>query len=103
MLPSSSGWCVCFGAGGGAAVVCFCVGDGAAVAAAAAVRWCVVCVGGDGGGGGGGVCLCVQADVYMFDEPSSYLDVKQRLTAAGLIRSLIDPALFGAASDTCCF
>lgn len=27
-------------------------------------------------------------DVYMFDEPSSYLDVKQRLAAARMIRSL---------------
>ncbi|XP_065838260.1 ATP-binding cassette sub-family E member 1-like isoform X2 [Oscarella lobularis] len=34
--------------------------------------------------------VCVQkADVYMFDEPSSYLDVKQRLKAARLIRSLL--------------
>lgn len=33
---------------------------------------------------------CVQdANVYMFDEPSSYLDVKQRLRAAELIRSLL--------------
>ena len=31
-----------------------------------------------------------QSDVYMFDEPSSYLDVKQRLTAAHMIRSLLD-------------
>lgn len=32
---------------------------------------------------------CVQnKDVYMFDEPSSYLDVKQRLAAARVIRSL---------------
>lgn len=32
---------------------------------------------------------CVQkADVYMFDEPSSYLDVKQRLKASQQIRSL---------------
>jgi ATP-binding cassette subfamily E protein 1 len=29
------------------------------------------------------------ADIYMFDEPSSYLDVKQRLKAARTIRSLI--------------
>uniref|UniRef100_A0A8H7NA62 Translation initiation factor RLI1 n=1 Tax=Bionectria ochroleuca TaxID=29856 RepID=A0A8H7NA62_BIOOC len=29
------------------------------------------------------------ADVYMFDEPSSYLDVKQRLSAAQIIRSLL--------------
>ncbi|KAF7547887.1 hypothetical protein G7046_g8866 [Stylonectria norvegica] len=34
--------------------------------------------------------VCVQqADVYMFDEPSSYLDVKQRLSAALIIRSLL--------------
>ncbi|TFB06292.1 Translation initiation factor RLI1 [Trichoderma ghanense] len=34
--------------------------------------------------------VCVQkADVYMFDEPSSYLDVKQRLSAAKMIRSLL--------------
>lgn len=34
--------------------------------------------------------VCVQkADVYMFDEPSSYLDVKQRLSAAQTIRSLL--------------
>lgn len=33
---------------------------------------------------------CVQrADVYMFDEPSSYLDVKQRLNAARIIRGLL--------------
>lgn len=30
-----------------------------------------------------------QADIYMFDEPSSYLDVKQRLKAARMIRSLL--------------
>ncbi|KAJ2758159.1 Fe-S cluster-binding ribosome biosynthesis protein, partial [Coemansia nantahalensis] len=34
---------------------------------------------------------CVtSADVYMFDEPSSYLDVKQRLNAARVIRSLLE-------------
>eukprot|EP00668_Euglena_longa_P011466 GGOE01013870.1.p1 GENE.GGOE01013870.1~~GGOE01013870.1.p1 ORF type:complete len:668 (-),score=176.65 GGOE01013870.1:239-2212(-) len=33
---------------------------------------------------------CIQkADVYMFDEPSSYLDVKQRLHAARTIRGMI--------------
>lgn len=40
--------------------------------------------------------VCVQkADIYMFDEPSSYLDVKQRLNAAITIRNLLDvgPAL----------
>ncbi|KAK3156609.1 hypothetical protein QOZ80_2AG0109480 [Eleusine coracana subsp. coracana] len=31
------------------------------------------------------------ADVYMFDEPSCYLDVKQRLKAAQVIRSLLHP------------
>ena len=31
-----------------------------------------------------------QSDVYMFDEPSSYLDVKQRLTAAHMIRQLLE-------------
>ena len=30
-----------------------------------------------------------EADCYMFDEPSSYLDVKQRLKASRVIRSLI--------------
>lgn len=34
---------------------------------------------------------CVQrANVYMFDEPSSYLDVKQRLNAARMIRDMLD-------------
>jgi len=37
-----------------------------------------------------GVCMVQNADVYMFDEPSSYLDVKQRLVAAQVIRSLVD-------------
>lgn len=38
---------------------------------------------------------CVQdADVYMFDEPSSYLDVKQRLNAAQIIRSLLEPTKY---------
>jgi ATP-binding cassette subfamily E protein 1 len=32
--------------------------------------------------------ICREADVYLFDEPSSYLDVKQRLEAAKAIRSL---------------
>jgi ATP-binding cassette subfamily E protein 1 len=30
-----------------------------------------------------------KAEMYMFDEPSSYLDVKQRLTAAKVIRKLL--------------
>lgn len=32
--------------------------------------------------------VCREADVYLFDEPSSYLDVKQRLQVARAIRSL---------------
>ena len=39
--------------------------------------------------------VCVQqADVYMFDEPSSYLDVRQRLNAARTIRGLLRPDNF---------
>ncbi|KAF1874790.1 hypothetical protein Lal_00007404 [Lupinus albus] len=34
------------------------------------------------------------AEIYMFDEPSSYLDVKQRLKAAQVIRSLLRPNSF---------
>lgn len=30
-----------------------------------------------------------EVDIYMFDEPSSYLDVKQRLNAGRMIRSLL--------------
>lgn len=38
---------------------------------------------------------CVQdANVYMFDEPSSYLDVKQRLRAAELIRSVLNSTTY---------
>ena len=32
--------------------------------------------------------LCRESDVYLFDEPSSYLDVKQRLQVARTIRTL---------------
>jgi ATP-binding cassette subfamily E protein 1 len=32
-----------------------------------------------------------QADIYMFDEPSSYLDIRQRLAAARVIRNLVTP------------
>lgn len=35
------------------------------------------------------VVVVQNADVYMFDEPSSYLDVKQRLKAATVIRSIV--------------
>lgn len=34
------------------------------------------------------------AEIYMFDEPSSYLDVKQRYKAAQVIRSLLRPNRF---------
>lgn len=34
--------------------------------------------------------FCKDADVYLFDEPSSYLDVKQRIEMAKVIRSLRD-------------
>jgi ATP-binding cassette subfamily E protein 1 len=34
--------------------------------------------------------VCIQkGDIFMFDEPSSYLDVKQRLRAALAIRDII--------------
>ncbi len=32
--------------------------------------------------------ICHEADIYIFDEPSSFLDVKQRLQVARVIRSL---------------
>lgn len=35
-----------------------------------------------------------KADIYMFDEPSSYLDVKQRLNAARVIRGLLTPTSY---------
>ncbi len=34
--------------------------------------------------------MCREADVYLFDEPSSYLDAKQRLLVARVIRSLTE-------------
>ncbi|KAL3639940.1 ABC transporter E member 2 [Castilleja foliolosa] len=38
------------------------------------------------------VVVAIQnAEIYMFDEPSSYLDVKQRLKAALVVRSLLRP------------
>ncbi|KAK9906615.1 hypothetical protein WJX75_005054 [Coccomyxa subellipsoidea] len=37
------------------------------------------------------VVAAQEADVYMIDEPSSYLDVRQRLKAAQVIRSLLGP------------
>lgn len=35
------------------------------------------------------MCAIQNADIYMFDEPSSYLDVRQRLQAAKVIRNLV--------------
>lgn len=60
-----------------------------------------------------GVVAVQQADVYMFDEPSSYLDVRQRLNASRVIRSLItektyvivvehDLSVLDYLSDFCC-
>jgi ATP-binding cassette subfamily E protein 1 len=39
-------------------------------------------------------CALKKADIYYFDEPSSYLDVSQRLKAAELIRQLLDEKTF---------
>jgi len=36
----------------------------------------------------GAASICREADVYLFDEPASYLDVKQRLQVAKAIRTL---------------
>ena len=47
--------------------------------------------------------VCVQvADVYMLDEPSSYLDVKQRLKAARIIRSLVKSTEDGSDNYVIC-
>ncbi len=35
--------------------------------------------------------ICSNADVYVFDEPSNYLDIKQRLAVTKLIRKISDP------------
>lgn len=35
--------------------------------------------------------LLKKANLYIFDEPTSYLDIKQRLKVADIIRSLVDP------------
>ncbi|XRB23002.1 ABC transporter E family member 2 [Pseudoscourfieldia marina] len=41
-----------------------------------------------------GVVAMQKADVYMIDEPSSYLDVKQRLSAARVIRQMLDEKVY---------
>jgi len=35
-------------------------------------------------------CVLKKADIYFFDEPTSYLDVKQRLKISGFIRGLVN-------------
>eukprot|EP00741_Cyanophora_paradoxa_P022774 tig00021517_g21995.t1 len=40
------------------------------------------------------VCYIQQADVYMFDEPSSYLDIRQRIIAARVVRTLPTPTSY---------
>lgn len=40
------------------------------------------------------VVAAQRADVYMVDEPSSYLDVRQRLKAAEVIRGLLSPTTY---------
>ena len=43
---------------------------------------------------------CLQeAEIYMFDEPTSYLDIRQRLKAANMIRSLSNPDIYVIAVD----
>ncbi|KAH7684763.1 ATP-binding cassette sub-family E member 1 (Ribonuclease 4 inhibitor), partial [Aphelenchoides avenae] len=37
------------------------------------------------------MAIIQNADIYMFDEPSSYLDVRQRLEAAKIIRDVVTP------------
>ena len=36
--------------------------------------------------------VVAEADVYLFDEISTFLDVRQRLVAAEVVRSLLEPA-----------
>ena len=38
-----------------------------------------------------GITICSDSDVYIFDEPSNYLDIKQRLYITKQIRKLIHP------------
>ncbi|MFC2162827.1 ribosome biogenesis/translation initiation ATPase RLI [Candidatus Altiarchaeota archaeon] len=39
-------------------------------------------------------CILRDADIYLIDEPSSYLDVKERLNMARLVRSMQDKYVF---------
>lgn len=40
------------------------------------------------------ICLSTPSDVYIFDEPSNFLDVKQRVAVAKAIRSLASPSRY---------
>ena len=44
-------------------------------------------------------CLLKDADIYLLDEPSSYLDVRERLNLAGVIRELKDKFIFVVEHD----
>ena len=45
-------------------------------------------------------CTAMQdGDVFMFDEPSSFLDVKQRLAATEVVRGLLTPAYWGGSAE----
>ena len=44
-------------------------------------------------------CLLKDADIYLLDEPSSYLDVRERLNLAGVIRGLKDKFVFVVEHD----
>jgi ATP-binding cassette subfamily E protein 1 len=46
-----------------------------------------------------GITCLQEAKVFMFDEPTSYLDIKQRLKAAKMIRSLLKPDVYVIAVD----
>jgi ATP-binding cassette subfamily E protein 1 len=41
------------------------------------------------------LCMVKDADVYLFDEPTSFLDVKQRIEVTRIIRSLVSEKLEG--------
>ena len=36
------------------------------------------------------ITICQKAQIFMFDEPTSYLDVKQRLKVSNIIRDLLE-------------
>jgi len=44
-------------------------------------------------------CLTKDADVYLLDEPSSYLDVRERLNVARAIRDITDRYVFVVEHD----